>query len=101
LVEAFVLFVSLLVLAGSLFVAAVVSLLFVVKLVELLLSADPPGFNPYPSAYQPPPLRRNPVPPETCRLAEALPHLGQSRSGASLILCSASHWLPQAVQMYS
>jgi hypothetical protein len=55
----------------------------------------------YPSEYQPPPFRRNPVPPEIWRLAVALSHFGQSLRGASLIDWEASHSWLQAVQIYS
>jgi hypothetical protein len=55
------------------------------------LLALPPLLEPYPSAYQPPPFSKKPVPPDTCRLAVAFLHLGQSLSGSALIGCSASH----------
>jgi hypothetical protein len=45
---------------------------------------------PYPSAYQPPPFSKNPVPPEIRRLALGFPHETHSFNGASLIRCSAS-----------
>src|SRR5690606_21293586 len=63
-------------------------------LVSLLLSPLPPDLGafgePYKSAYHPPPFRMNPAPPDTCRLAASALQLGQCRSGASLIDCSAS-----------
>jgi hypothetical protein len=55
----------------------------------------------YRSEYQPPPLRMKPPPREICRLACAWLHLGQSVRGAAVIDCWASHWWPQAWQMYS
>ena len=45
----------------------------------------------YRSAYQPPPLSRNPVPPEINRFALSLAHDTHFLSGRSLIDCSASH----------
>jgi len=66
--------------------------------VELLLA---PPLLLYRSAYQPPPLRMKPAPPETWRLAVAWWQLGHSVSGAALIDCSASQAWPQAVQAYS
>jgi hypothetical protein len=56
---------------------------------------------PYPSAYQPPPFSKNPVPPEISRFALFLPHDTHFLSGRSLIDCSASHWWPQASHAYS
>jgi hypothetical protein len=55
----------------------------------------------YRSAYQPPPLRMKPAPPETWRLAVAAWHFGHSVRGAALMDCSASQAWPQAVQAYS
>jgi hypothetical protein len=55
----------------------------------------------YRSAYQPPPLRMKPAPPEIWRLALAWWQLGHSVSGAALMDCSASQAWPQAVQAYS
>jgi hypothetical protein len=59
------------------------------------------GLSPYPSEYQPLPLRTKPAPPLTCRFAVCLPQAGQRFSGASLIDCSASQGCPQLVQRYS
>jgi hypothetical protein len=67
---------------------------------ELSLFFAPPLLL-YRSAYQPPPLRMKPAPPETWRLAEACLQLGHSVSGAALMDCSASQAWPQAVQAYS
>jgi hypothetical protein len=73
-----------------------------VELEELL---SPPLLAPplllYRSAYQPPPLRMKPAPPDTWRLAVAWWQLGHSLSGAALMDCSASQAWPQAVQAYS
>lgn len=55
----------------------------------------------YRSAYQPPPLRMKPAPPEIWRLAVASWQCGHSVIGAALIDCSASQAWPQAVQAYS
>jgi len=55
----------------------------------------------YRSAYQPPPLSMKPVPPEICRFAVCSWQRGHSVSGASLMDCSVSHSLWQAVQAYS
>jgi len=55
----------------------------------------------YRSAYQPPPLRMKPAPPDTWRLAVAWWQLGHSLSGAALMDCSASQAWPQAVHAYS
>jgi len=55
----------------------------------------------YRSAYQPPPLRMKPAPPETWRLAVAWWQCGHSVSAAALMDCSASQAWPQAVQAYS
>jgi hypothetical protein len=55
----------------------------------------------YRSAYQPPPLRMNPAPPETWRLAVAWWQCGHSVSADALMDCSASQAWPQAVQAYS
>jgi hypothetical protein len=73
------------------------------EVVELLagsLFLAPPELL-YRSAYQPPPLRMKPAPPETWRLALASWHFGHSVSGAALMDCSASQAWPQAVQAYS
>jgi hypothetical protein len=64
-------------------------------------AAAPPPELEYRSEYQPPPLRMKPVPREICRLASAALHFGQSRSGSSLMLCSASHSWPQEPHAYS
>lgn len=80
-------------------VLALLSLLDDVSL-ELSLFFAPPLLL-YRSAYQPPPLRMNPAPPETWRLAVACLQLGHSVSGAALIDCSASQPWPQEVQAYS
>lgn len=55
----------------------------------------------YRSAYQPPPFKMNPAPPDTCRFAASAWQLGQVFNGASLIDCSASQACPQAVHRYS
>ena len=70
---------------------------------EELLSPPllPPPLLLYRSAYQPPPLRMKPAPPETWRLAVAWWQWGHSLSGAALMDCSASQAWPQAVQAYS
>ena len=71
---------------------------------ELSLSffEEPPGLEElYRSAYQPPPLRMKPAPPETWRLAVSAPHAGQVLSGSALMGCSASQAWEQAVQRYS
>lgn len=81
-------------------VLALPSLLDDVSL-ELSLFFAPPPLLLYRSAYQPPPLRMKPAPPETWRLAVACLQLGHSVSGAALIDCSASQPWPQEVQAYS
>lgn len=55
----------------------------------------------YRSEYQPPPLRMNPAPSDTWRLALSLPHEGQSLRGASEMRCSASQAWPHDSQRYS
>jgi hypothetical protein len=55
----------------------------------------------YRSAYQPPPLRIKPAPPDTWRFAVACLQFGHSLSGAALMDCSASQAWPQSVQAYS
>jgi hypothetical protein len=68
---------------------------------ELSLFFAPPPLLLYRSAYQPPPLRMKPAPPDTWRLAVACLQLGHSLRGAALMDCSASQAWPQAVQAYS
>jgi hypothetical protein len=70
---------------------------------ELSLSFEElPGLEElYRSAYQPPPLRMKPAPPETWRLAVSALHAGQVLSGSALMGCSASQAWEQAVQRYS
>ena len=67
---------------------------------ELSLFFAPPLLL-YRSAYQPPPLRMKPAPPDTWRLAVACLQFGHSVSGAALMDCSASQAWPQSVQAYS
>ncbi|HYP88196.1 MAG TPA: hypothetical protein VEQ59_08580 [Polyangiaceae bacterium] len=96
-----------LVLAAGVAAGAVLTgLLSVVALAELLslelsLFFAPPPLLLYRSAYQPPPFRMKPAPPETCRLAVAWWQCGHSVKGAALIDCSASQPWPQAVHAYS
>jgi hypothetical protein len=68
---------------------------------ELSAAAFAPPVLLYRSAYQPPPLRMKPAPPEIWRLAVAWWQWGHSLSGAALMDCSASQPWPQAVQAYS
>jgi hypothetical protein len=67
---------------------------------ELSLFFAPPLLL-YRSAYQPPPLRMKPAPPDTWRFAVACLQFGHSLSGAALMDCSASQAWPQSVQAYS
>jgi hypothetical protein len=66
---------------------------------ELSFFAPPPLL--YRSAYQPPPFRMKPAPPDTWRFAVACLQFGHSVRGAALMDCSASQAWPQAVQAYS
>lgn len=68
---------------------------------ELSAGALAPPVLLYRSAYQPPPLRMKPAPPEIWRLALAWWQWGHSVRGAALMDCSASQAWPQAVQAYS
>jgi hypothetical protein len=75
-----------------------------VELDELSLALSffaPPPLLLYRSAYQPPPLRMKPAPPDTWRFAVACLQFGHSVRGAALMDCSASQAWPQAVQAYS
>jgi hypothetical protein len=65
------------------------------------LAAGAAALLPYPSAYQPPPFSKKPVPPEMRRLALFFPQETQVFSAASLIDCSASQWWPHASHAYS
>jgi hypothetical protein len=89
----------------SLFAGSVLVLLSLVLGVdasaELSLFFAPAPLLLYKSAYQPPPLRMKPAPPEIWRLAVAWWHCGHSVRGAALIDCSASQPWPQAMQAYS
>ena len=78
-----------------------VELLVEVLSVELSLFFAPPPLLLYKSAYQPPPLRMKPAPPDTWRLAVAWWQCGHSVRAAALIDCSASQAWPQAVHAYS
>lgn len=79
----------------------VVLSLFASLEVSAFESPDLAGALPYKSAYQPPPFRMKPAPPEICRFAESWWQLGHVFKGAALIDCSASQAWPQAVHKYS
>jgi hypothetical protein len=83
--------------------ASVLGLLSVLDELSLELSTflEPAPLLLYRSAYQPPPLRMKPAPPDTWRFAVACLQFGHSLSGAALMDCSASQAWPQSVQAYS
>jgi len=56
-------------------------------------SLDEAFFDPYPSAYQPPPFKMKPAPLLICRFAVFFPHFGHFRMGSSTIRCSSSQAL--------
>jgi hypothetical protein len=89
------------VVAGAASVLGLLSVLLDVDAsLELSLFFAPPLLL-YRSAYQPPPLRMKPAPPETWRFAVACLQWGHSVSGAALMDCCASQAWPQSVQAYS
>jgi hypothetical protein len=82
-------------------VLGLLSLLLDELSLELSLFLEPAPLLLYRSAYQPPPLRMKPAPPDTWRFAVACLQFGHSLSGAALMDCSASQAWPQSVQAYS
>jgi len=60
-------------------------------LLPFALDAPPELVDEYKSAYQPPPLRMNPMPSDTCRCALFFLQVGHFLSGGSFMECTASH----------